>query len=148
MVNPLPKVYCGVILGSQQFIRDALERVRFDRVKSSEVSHRKALRSALGAEEIISACCEHFGVTREEIAHNRRSESRKACVYLIKRYTCASNQEIGQLFGSLTYSAVAKIAATVSKRLESDKYLGEQIKGLEAEYSFFRADPLFHLLNV
>jgi len=138
LVNPLQKVYGGVILGSKQFILDALERVRFDRVKSSEVSHRKAMRSALGAEEIISACCEHFGVTREEITQNRRSESRKACVYLIKRYTCAPNQEIGQLFGSLTYSAVAKIAATVSKRLESDKYLREQIKGLEAEYSFFK----------
>jgi chromosomal replication initiation ATPase DnaA len=138
LVSPLRKVYGGVILGSKQFIRDALERVKFERVKSPEVSHRKAMRSALGAQEIISACCEHFGVAREEITQNRRSEARKACVYLIKRHTCASNREIGQLFGSLTYSAVAKIAATVSKRLESDKYLREQIKGLEAKYSFFK----------
>ncbi len=69
---------------------------------------------------------------------NRRSEPRKACVYLIKRYTCASNQEIVQLFGSLSYSAIAKIVATVSKGLESDKYLRKQIKGFEAEYSFFK----------
>jgi len=137
-VNPLRKVYGGVILGSRQFIRDALERIKFERVKSSEVSYRKAMRSALGLEEIISACCEHFGVTREEMTRNRRSESRKACVYLIKRHTCASNPEIGQLFGSLTYSAVSKIVASVSKRLESDKYLREQIKKLEAEYSFFK----------
>jgi len=94
LVNPLQKVYGGVILGSKQFIRDALERVKFECVKSSEVSNRKAMRSALEAEEIISACCEHFGFAREEITQNRRSESRKACVYLIKRHTCASNREI------------------------------------------------------
>jgi hypothetical protein len=42
------------------------------------------------------------------------------------------------IFHHISHSAVAKIAATVSKRLESDKYLREQIKGLEAEYSFFK----------
>ncbi len=42
--------------------------------------------------------------------------------------------------GSLSYSAIAKIVATVSKGLESDKYLRKQIKGLEVEYSFCRVD--------
>jgi chromosomal replication initiation ATPase DnaA len=72
---------------------------------------------------------------------NRRSEPRKACVYLIERCTRASSQEIGQLFGRLSYS-IAKIVATVLKGLESDKYLRKQIKGLEAEYSFFKG-PCF-----
>jgi REP element-mobilizing transposase RayT len=31
-------------------------------------------------EEIIPACCEYFGVTREEIIHSRRSQSREACI--------------------------------------------------------------------
>ena len=67
LVNPLRKVYGGVILGSKRFIRDALDRVKSERVRSPEVSHRKALRSALGGRGDFSACCEHFGVTREEI---------------------------------------------------------------------------------
>jgi REP element-mobilizing transposase RayT len=139
MPNPLQKVYGGMILGSKRFIRDALARVDFERVETPEVCRGKALRCTFGIEEIISACCEHYGLTREEIMCSRRSESRKACVYLIKRHTCATNREVAELFGTLSYSAVAKISQSVSKQLVVDNELGEQIKRLQAKYSLFKA---------
>ena len=138
MKNPLQGVYGGVILGSKRFIKDALDRVKYERVQNPAISHSKALRSTLGVEEIILACREHFGVTREEITNGRRSQSRKTCIYLIKKHTCATNPEIAESFGTLTYSAVAKICGSVSKQLAVDKKLGEEIKRMEVTFSFFK----------
>ena len=141
LTSPLQKVYGGMILGSKRFIRDAQDRVKSERVRSAETSHRKAMRSPLEIEEIISACCEHFGVTREDItARSRRSESRKACIHLIKKHTCATNRDIAELFGTLTHSAVAKINESLLKKLLLDKELRKHIKRLEAKYSFCRVD--------
>ena len=137
--NPLGKVYGGMILGSKRFIKDALGRVKPERVRSPEISHRKALRSNLGIEEIISACCEHFNVKREEITtRSLRSESRKTCIHLIKKHTSATNREIAQMFGNLTPSAVAKIDGSVSKKLLVDKELREDIKRWQRTFSFLK----------
>ncbi len=138
MANPLRKVYGGVILGSKRFIKDALDRVKYERIQSPAVSHSKALLLTLGIEEIISACCEHFGAAREEITYSRRSQSRKTCIYLIKKHTSAKNREIAESFGTLTYSAVAKINGSMMKQLAADKELREEIKRLEANFSFFK----------
>ncbi len=131
IASPLKKVYGGMILGDQGFIRDVLARLELERVEIPQVSYGKALRSTMGMEEIISACCEHFGVAREEIMRNKRSETRKTCIYLMKKHTCATNREIAELFGTLSYSAVAKISQNISKQLEIDKALRERIKGLQ-----------------
>ncbi len=139
LANPLRKVYGGVILGSNSFIRDALKRVQLERVQAPDVSRGKALRSSLGIEEIISACCEHFCVTREEIIRSRRSQFRKACIYLIKKHTCATNREIAELFGTLSNSAVAKISQSISERLVSDSELRERVKSFQVKYSLFKA---------
>lgn len=139
ILNPLQKVYGGMLLGNEGFIRNILGRLKTERVDTPEVSHGKALRSTIGMEEIISACCEYFEVTREEILRNKRSEARKACIYLMKKHTCATNREIAELFGTLTYSAVAKISQNISKQLGIDKELKECIKGLQLKYSLFKA---------
>jgi len=136
--NPLQKVYGGVILGSRKFIGDTLERLKFERVQMPEISRGKALRSKIDIEQIIRACCEYFRVPREEMLRSRRSASRKVCIYLIRKHTCATNREIAELFGTLTYSAVAKISGSVSKQL-LNKDVREQIKKLETKYSYFKA---------
>jgi hypothetical protein len=138
----LQKVYGSIILGDEGFIRDALARVELERVETPEVSHGKALGSIMGLEEIISAYCEYFEVAREEIMRNKRSEARKACIYLMKKHTRATNWEIAKLFGTLSYSAVAKISQNITLQLGVDKSLRERIKGLQVKYSFFKAWPL------
>ncbi|MHC1727269.1 MAG: hypothetical protein AB9866_14895 [Syntrophobacteraceae bacterium] len=68
-----------------------------------------------------------------------RGESRKTCIYLIKQHTCATNKEIAESFGTLSYSAVAKISQSVSKKMGVDKELRERVKRLQAKYSLFKA---------
>jgi chromosomal replication initiation ATPase DnaA len=113
--------------------------LKFERIQTPEVSRGKALRSKIEVEQVIRACCEYFRVAREEMMRSGRSESRKICIYLIKKHTCATNREIAELFGTLTYSAVAKISGSVSKQLAVNEQLQEQIKKLEIRYSFFKA---------
>jgi chromosomal replication initiation ATPase DnaA len=116
-----------------------LERVKTERVLTRDISRGRFLRSTVDIEEIISACCKYFCVTREEMVRNRRGESRKACIYMIRKHTCATNREIAELFGTLTYSAVAKISESVSRQLPVNKNLQEQIKMMEMKYSYFKA---------
>ena len=139
IASPLQKVYGGMILGDEGFIRDTLARLESERVETPEVSHSKALRSPLSMEEIISSCCEYFGVAKEEIMRDKRNEARKVCVYLIKKHTCATNREIAELFGTLSYSAVAKISQNISKQMGVDKELKGRIKGVEVKISLFKA---------
>ncbi len=137
--SPLQKVYGGIILGDEGFIRNALARIESERLESPYISHGKSLRSVAGLEEIISACCEYFEISREEIMRSKRSEARKACVYLMKKHTCATNPEIAELFGTLSYSAVAKISQNITQQLERDKSLQKRIKVLQCKYSLFKA---------
>ena len=95
--SPLKKVYGGVILGGEGFTRNILLRLENERLGQTEVSHRRALQAITGMQEIIAAICEYYGITWEEIKKNKRSEARKACIYLLKRYTGTSNSEIGEL---------------------------------------------------
>jgi len=57
----------------------------------------------------------------------------------MKKYSGASNKEIGGLFGGMSYSAVTKAFQRFRKQLEEDKGLRKQIKGLEVKMSTFKA---------
>ena len=75
--NPIKKVYGGVILGNQGFVRKVLWQLRSDRIEKMEVSHRKALHAAAGVEQIIEAVLRHYRISLEEIAGNKSSESQE-----------------------------------------------------------------------
>jgi REP element-mobilizing transposase RayT len=138
IASPMKKVYGGMMLGRESFIRNMLSHMTSEQLEGAEISHRKALRAGAGAEEIISAVCEHYGVTLEEIAGDRRSQARNAGIYLLKKYTGATNAEIGQLFGSLSYSAVAKIFQNFSKQLTGDRELRCLIENIQKQNSIFK----------
>lgn len=139
--SPMEKVYGGMMLGREGFIREVLSRLENDQLEGAEVSHRKALRASTGVEEIISALCEHYGASLEELAQNKRSQARNAGVYLLKKYTGATNAEIGELFGGISYSAVAKISQNVTRQMAEDSELMGRIRNLAASISIFKGDP-------
>lgn len=136
--SPMEKVYGGMMLGRESFIRDILSRLASEQLDGTEISHRKVLRTGAGVDEIVSALCEHYGVTLEEIAGNRRSQARNAGIYLLKKYTGATNADIGELFGSISYSAVAKISQNFSKQLAGDKELKCVIRKIQDQISIFK----------
>lgn len=136
--SPLEKVYGGMMLGSEGFIREVLSRLEKEPMESVDVSHRKTLRAIVGVDEIISALCEHYAVGMEEISGNKRSEARNAGVYLLKKYTGATNTEIGELFGGISYSAVTKITQNFSRLMADDKELRGRVNNLLGNNSAFK----------
>ena len=136
--SPMKKVYGGMMLGRERFIRGILSRMASEQVEGVEISHRKALRAGVGVEEIISAVCEYYGVTIEEIAGNRRSQARNTGIYLLKKHTGTTNAEIGELFGGLSYSAVAKIYQNFSQKLAGDRELRCLIENIQKKISIFK----------
>ncbi len=50
---------------------------------------------------------------------------------MIKKHTGARNREIGEYFGGLSYSAVAKINDRFKRRLKEDKGLRREVEKLE-----------------
>jgi REP element-mobilizing transposase RayT len=137
--SPVGKVYGGIVLGCDVFIKEVLNRLEEGRLTSEEISNRKALRATMGTEEIVTSLCEQFGISRTEITGNKESAARNAGIYLMKKYSGASNKDIGGLFGGMSYSAVTKAFQRFRKQLEEDKGLRRQIKGLEMKMSTFKA---------
>jgi chromosomal replication initiator protein len=138
LTSPMEKVYGGMMLGGEGFIREVLSRLENEQMEGVEISHRKTLRATVDVDEIISALCEHYEVGVEEVAGNKRSEARNAGVYLLKKHTGATNTEIGELFGGISYSAVAKISKNFSRLMADDKELRGRIKNILGHISTFK----------
>lgn len=132
--NPLENLYGGAILGDQAFIREALSKLKDGILQRREVSHRRALRASYGSDEIIEAVSSNFKVSRDDLL-TAGGESRNIAVYLMKKLTGMTNSQIGQLFGGLSYSGVAKVHQRFSTKLERDKLLRKRIKTIKTNLS-------------
>jgi REP element-mobilizing transposase RayT len=137
--SPVGKVYGGIVLGCDGFIKEVLNKLEEDQLTSEEISNRKALRATMSTEEIVTSLSDQFGISRTEITGNKERVARNAGIYLMKKYSGASNKEIGGLFGGMSYSAVAKAFQRFKKQMEEDSGLLKQLKGLEMKMSTFKA---------
>jgi hypothetical protein len=63
-----------------------------------------------------------LGISRDEVFQDRK-DSRNMAIYLMKVRTGMTNRDIGNLFGAMRYSAVAKAYARFSTRLSEHKTL-------------------------
>jgi hypothetical protein len=64
-----------------------------------------------------------------------------ACISA-EKYTGATNAQIGELFGGISYSEVAKIAQSFSKQIVDDKVLRGRIKNLLEHISIFKTPKI------
>jgi len=132
--NPFEKVYGGAILGGEGFIKEVLQRLNAQSLRSKETSHRRALASTTShMDEIIHLLSIHFGVSEEKVVTS--SPYRGYAVYLARKHTPYSNREIGEYSGGITYSAVTKIGTRLKERMREDGKLRSDIRGLEEKLS-------------
>lgn len=136
--NPLEKVYGGMVLGNENFIRDVLQRLQDKAVPWEEVSSRKDLRRGLAPQEVLAAVSACFRVDRADLLSDRRSPARKAFVYLLKNYAMIGNREIGEILGCKSASAATKICRVFEGDLEEDAALRKVVKPLMAKFSIFK----------
>jgi putative transposase len=133
--DPLSEVHAGLILGDEKFIRATLERLGDSVWEAEEVSQRRALRTGVVVEDVLQAVVAAYGVSRRDLEVDRKGEARKAAIYLLKRHTGMTNREMGELFGGISYSAVAKAHERICKQLAANDALRERMGQLEERLS-------------
>jgi hypothetical protein len=133
--TPLKDVYGGVVLGKAGFIKEVLSRLKDEDFQKEEISNRRFLKAEYGEEEILQAVCEYFNVTREQALKSsrekmKRREFRNIAIYLIKKYTGITNSQLGELFGGISYSAVAKAHQRFEARLKKNNKLKKAVSAV------------------
>lgn len=133
--SPMKKVYGGMILGGESFIKDVLGKIEEGQLEKEAVSHRKALRAPYGAETVLQAVCKHYGISQDEVTSASGGEARKVCVYLMKKHTTAHTREIGDLL-HMRYAAAAKMYQRFAKELAKDEDLRRVIEVVGKRLSY------------
>ncbi len=62
----------------------------------------------------------------------RGNRARKVAIYLVKRWSGLSNEEIGGMFGGIHYSVVSKRSARLETEMARDKRLAKLVGELES----------------
>jgi len=125
--SPLKRVYGGVILGREKFIRDVLRKMEGKDVQRRDISYRRQLGVTKGVEEIINVICSYFNVTRDVIIEDKRV-FRNIAIYFVKKNTGLTNKEIGSFFGGISYSAITRVYQRFGEKMLKDRDLRKQIE--------------------
>jgi hypothetical protein len=128
--NPFEDLKAGLILGSEQFIDEVKKRVRVKRHR--EIPESRRLLRSISEDDVVAAVSDSFGITKEEIEGPRKrgNEARKACLYLLRRLTERSNEEIAGSFG-IGYTGVSQAAARARREMEKNRIFKRKVEALE-----------------
>jgi putative transposase len=132
--NPLKDIYGGAILGSNIFVKEALRKVKESILGREEISYRRELRSRIEAGDVLNMVADYFGLSLDSLLQ-RKGQMRSVTVFLMKFFTGMTNKEIGEYFGGLNYSAVAKIKKRFSDNLMEDRALKKRMEELVKQMS-------------
>ncbi len=113
--------------GPENFITAIKEKYYFKK-KTYEVPESKNL--APTSDAIISAVCEHYGVSFNELLITRRgilNEPRNIAVYLIRQIRGETLNSIGKLLNIKAYSTISSIIRRVSRLNKFDTKIKNQI---------------------
>jgi len=94
-------------------------------------------RPVTQTEEIMAVVCRHYGVTSSDIRGRRRTQSivepRQVFMYLSRKLTNMSFDEIGRSCGGRDHSTVLYAVRKIEKRLEDDSSLGRTLRDMTSE---------------
>jgi len=135
--SPFKDVYGGVILGSQQFIKDALSKLKETIWQQEDIAQRRELLTAWRAEDIVGAVSQYFDLSRDEFLADGKG-GRDIAIYLLKSHAGMTNRQIGGLFGDISYSAVAKAHQRFSVKVTEDRSLQKTIKEIRGRMSYVK----------
>jgi REP element-mobilizing transposase RayT len=133
MENPLQELHGQVLLGREGFIQKIREMLK-GKSYSREIIERKRFTETPKPDDIIRIVAKVYRVKEEVIKGKwkRENTARKVAMYLVQRYAGLSNEEIGDLFGGIHYSAVTKACSRLKEEMTSNKLLCELVEKLES----------------
>ena len=107
--NPLQKVYGQAIAGRPSFVKKVVTRINEEqhlgKAASQRTTAQRASRSGTHSCRIVLT----FQDSLQGLPH-RQKHVPEPCDLLCEKYTGLTNNEIGERFGNITYSAVTRVA--------------------------------------
>ena len=130
--NPFDNLKAGLMLGSESFIEEVRGKVKLK--KHREIPESRRLVRSIKHEDVIAAVAKRLKVSGQEItkAGRRDNLARKISLYLLRRHTDRSNEEIGRYFG-VGYTAVSQAGSRLKREMKENKRLKQIVQGVEAE---------------
>jgi len=132
--NLFRNVYAGFLLGPAKFIKDKLEYLK-DQAEKEEISYRKCLNWQVEKDGVINAIVKYYGRSLEEISNDKRRPMRKKkiAIYLMKKFTNLTNNEIGKVFG-MSYSAISKVEGGIKDLIQQSKGVRRDVENIVSTF--------------
>lgn len=120
-----------MIIGKAEFIKETLKKLKEGYEGKTEISYRRALRTADMSNGILDLIAKSYQVTADDIRKGRQPEAKKTAIYILKKYTDMTNAEIGKELGGLSYSGVAKALSRLEEEMGRNRKLRNLIGQIE-----------------
>jgi REP element-mobilizing transposase RayT len=133
--GPFKSLRSQVILGGEEFVK-GIKRMLAGKALSQEIVERKRLIEYPLLDEVMKEVAKAFRVDGEAIRRkgDRANTPRRVALYLAQRYTGLGNEEIGEIFGGIHYSAVSKASGRLREEMTSDKRLSKLVGAVESHF--------------
>ena len=128
--SPFESFKEGTILGSEDFIDGIKKLMKLK--KHREIPESRRLTRSIKYEDIMAMASKIFGIREDEVkeAGRRNNLSRKICLYLLRKHTEMSNEEIAGNFG-IGYTAVSQAAARLKMEMKENQRLKKTVQAIE-----------------
>ena len=135
ITTPLKDVYGQTVLGDEKFITK-IKKMLTGKALSNEIIARQRLKMRPNPDEIIKAVAKAFGVNEDMVREKwqRNSMARKAAIYLVQRYSGLKNEEIGEMFGGIHFSAVSKAADRLKQETAENKQVAKLVGAVNSKF--------------
>jgi len=130
--NPFHNLKSEPIVGSESFIEETKRKIKLK--KQREIPESKRLAKRIKYEGVMVILTKRFGISEQKIrgAGRRDNLPKKICLYLLRKCTDISNEEIGRYFG-IGYTAVSQAASRLKREIEKDRGLKKMVYDIEIE---------------
>lgn len=132
--NNIRELEGAVVRVHMQHITDGLP-IDLSLARAALESGAASVRPEVTIANIIDAVVSHYGVKLLDLQSKRRQKSiahpRQVCMYLARRCTQFSLEEIGGYFGGRDHTTVMHAVRTVSSRRDKDGEFGRVLEALE-----------------
>jgi len=130
--NPFHNLNSKPIVGSKSFIEETKRKIKLK--KQREIPKSRRLAKRIKYEEVMAILTKRFRISEQKIREVERHDNlpRKICLYLLRKCTDISNEEIGRYFG-IGYTAVSQVASQLKREMEKAKELKKMVYDIEME---------------
>lgn len=132
--NPFERLIAGIALGGEGFWEEVKARVH-KLERASEVPTLKEVHRKTDVKAIVEKVASFYEVSTETVSQKKRSlhVGSQVAMYLARKKTDLSLNEIGAFFGGRHYTAVSVAFRRVEQRLQRDTKFDQELAKIEKQ---------------